>query len=539
MILILAQNRIKLSIVQNPIENLHLVQAQFLQMADFEPPSFSLGLDFDLDSQPLQEPIPDQSLNRNAQPAERSLSVGTCSGIQEDPVDDDFETPSTVLEQPRLLKRLRRGSTSETTSSARKVKPKVERVDVDDEIEEFSEEERQLENVQKQQRSSMCSSSKLPLHDHGVLASQSSMQLKGIKKKGFENASASTDNVASTSKLIFPKLTISPVRKFQLIDSDSDCDEACVGRSSNSKTSQLHSSLNHRHCNQSRVTATTDLETTKGPISLAQNKDLWKDVCSEKNFHIPTPALEEVCEEYFRNVKDTDKIENCLGGCYEINSGGNNEQNCSLTSVPPAYQYYLHEDPRIRALVRARLPNFFPLGSGSNQENRQQNACTIDYMSKFNQGEGSKLAKQNSCKPSTSKRQKNVRNTVAEELSGGPQGWVNTRSSAGIPKDAGKRRTARNSKVQGLSQGSETTWVNPRSGAGIPKDAGKRRVQAVEGSAGHWYTSSDGRRVYVSKNGQELTGQIAYRQYRRESGAGFKRSKKKAAKKKAAAAKKK
>lgn len=118
-------------------------------MADFELPSFSLGLDFDLDSQPQEEPIPNLSLNGNAQQAERSISGATCCGIQENPIDDDFETPSTVLEPPvleppRLLKRLRRGSTSETTSSARKVKPKVERLNVDDEIEEFSEEDRPI-----------------------------------------------------------------------------------------------------------------------------------------------------------------------------------------------------------------------------------------------------------------------------------------------------------------------------------------------------------------------------------------------------------
>lgn len=117
-------------------------------MADCELPSFSLGLDFDLDSQPQQESIPNLSLNGNTQQAERSLNRATCSGIQESLVDDDdddeFETPSTVLEPPRLLKRLRRGSTSETTFSARRVKPKVERFNVDDEIEEFSEEDQPL-----------------------------------------------------------------------------------------------------------------------------------------------------------------------------------------------------------------------------------------------------------------------------------------------------------------------------------------------------------------------------------------------------------
>lgn len=44
------------------------------------------------------------------------------------------------------------------------------------------------------------------------------------------------------------------------------------------------------------------------------------------------------------------------------------------------------------------------------------------------------------------------------------------------------------------SQGSER-WVNPKSSAGIPKDAGRRRVQAVGKSAGHWYTTGDGKKV--------------------------------------------
>ncbi|PNX59378.1 hypothetical protein L195_g056749 [Trifolium pratense] len=39
--------------------------------------------------------------------------------------------------------------------------------------------------------------------------------------------------------------------------------------------------------------------------------------------------------------------------------------------------------------------------------------------------------------------------------------------------------------------------------------------------------------VYVSKNGQELTGRNAYRHYRKESGSGFKKSKKKTSAKKA------
>lgn len=38
-------------------------------------------------------------------------------------------------------------------------------------------------------------------------------------------------------------------------------------------------------------------------------------------------------------------------------------------------------------------------------------------------------------------------------------------------------------------------WVNPKSSANIPKDAGKRRVQANNRATGHWYTNADGKKV--------------------------------------------
>lgn len=62
------------------------------------------------------------------------------------------------------------------------------------------------------------------------------------------------------------------------------------------------------------------------------------------------------------------------------------------------------------------------------------------------------------------------------------------------PSTSRSRKKIKNTKVQESSQGAES-WVNPRTGAGNPKDAGKRRVQAVGQSAGRWYTGSDGRRV--------------------------------------------
>lgn len=69
-----------------------------------------------------------------------------------------------------------------------------------------------------------------------------------------------------------------------------------------------------------------------------------------------------------------------------------------------------------------------------------------------------------------------------------------------------KKATKRNSTKNNVSKGkgnksshanqsrASGDWVEP-SFASSPKDAGKRRVQASGQSAGHWYTSPEGRKV--------------------------------------------
>lgn len=112
-------------------------------MADFEAPSFSLGLDVELDSEPNSTPVPVPSPKRAKRfPATQSLRT-----IAEDD-DDDFESPVSGpdpkgTDPPLTLKRLRRGSTScKPTPAAdnRNVKEETWR-DVEDEIEEFSSQE--------------------------------------------------------------------------------------------------------------------------------------------------------------------------------------------------------------------------------------------------------------------------------------------------------------------------------------------------------------------------------------------------------------
>lgn len=55
------------------------------------------------------------------------------------------------------------------------------------------------------------------------------------------------------------------------------------------------------------------------------------------------------------------------------------------------------------------------------------------------------------------------------------------------------RRGASNSEELLKESGS---WIDPKSSFGLPKDAGKRSVHAGGQSAGHWYTSPEGKKVW-------------------------------------------
>ncbi|XP_059662488.1 uncharacterized protein LOC132308427 [Cornus florida] len=463
-------------------------------MADFEPPSFSLGLDLDFDSEPQPTVREDPSSKRAQQ------SSANASFHNDD--DDDFESPTMgpdpqIPDPPQTLKRLRRGRTTESTSATQK--QELWR-SVDEEIEEFSsqEDKREADGPRSTQHHSVCSSSKFPLHGHGVLMTQSANQWKVRKRKQESEVPASASFETSSKKLMIPKLTVSPLRRFQLLDSDSD--DPSVSEDVNGESIKVDLSSKERECNPGQHATLSEQKRKNASVSMSQAPDLWKDFCSEKNFHIPTPTLDEVCEEYFRSVKNKNEVQNlsenkdCSQG---TNILKNDEHPWNLGDpVPPAHRYFFHDEPRIQKLVRSRLPNFYPLGAMNERGNNQLRASVIDYMGQFSHEEGSK---KQAAKTGTS-------------------------STRG-------RKNSKKSNAEEVSQGSGS-WVNPKSSAGNPKDAGKRRVHAVGQSAGHWYTAPDGRRVYVSGKGQELTGRIAYTHYRKESGRGFKKSKKKTTTKK-------
>lgn len=88
-------------------------------------------------------------------------------------------------------------------------------------------------------------------------------------------------------------------------------------------------------------------------------------------------------------------------------------------------------------------------------------------------------------------------------------GWMDPKfvSPFSHGKSSRKKATKRNSTKNSVSKSNNKTnksnpsnqssegWVEPRSCTSLPKDAGKRRVQASGQSAGHWFTSPEGRKA--------------------------------------------
>lgn len=216
---------------------------------------------------------------------------------------------------------------------------------------------------------SLRSSSKLSLPGHGVLTTQSER-----KRKNVSNAPPSADVDSNSNTLMFPKLTVSPLRRFQLIDSDSD--DPSGNDPANLDANIAGSSSKERDFNSGQHVR------TKASGSMSQTEDLWNSFCSEKSFHIPTPAFDEVCDEYFRSMNDKNEDLNNTKGCYESSKiSKNNAQQLNLGDhLPPAHCYFFHHDIRIQNLVRNRLPNFFPLGAGNTRGSEQPSASVIDYM---------------------------------------------------------------------------------------------------------------------------------------------------------------
>ena len=83
-------------------------------------------------------------------------------------------------------------------------------------------------------------------------------------------------------------------------------------------------------------------------LDTSARKDLWEDFRHEKSFHIPTPALDEVCEEYFSSMKDKKKAQSNVGKSNHNNSHVMDSVIDLGDPHPPAHQYFFHNDLRIQ-----------------------------------------------------------------------------------------------------------------------------------------------------------------------------------------------
>ncbi|GAA0157802.1 GTPase-activating protein [Lithospermum erythrorhizon] len=454
-------------------------------MSDFDPPSFSLGLEFDLHS-PLPPPPSSQSVNPNILD---SIVYDT---------DDEFQPNIDVsnVEQPiNQLKRLKRGPKSPIRGFVDSV---------DDDIEDFSDEDKnKVAGEPENQCHSLASSSKLPLHRHGVLTSKPGSRLQ-LRKPGYAPHSMSSDNIGSNCKeILATQKSISPVRRFQLIDSDSD--DSLLDDILTKDANEFGLPGKASQSNLDRNATIAKKETEQVPAAnMSCREDLWKDFFPEKSVHIPTPAFDEVCKEYFSSVNDKNPIQNKSSSCSQTSNFRNKRvQQFNQNPQLPAHSYFFHDDTRIQKLIRERLPNFSPIGAETCQGYQNHDVSAFDYISQFGHGESSRAANRHPREVNPTKGRKNTR------------------------------------KAKGVMAQEPENWINPKNSAGISKETGQRSAQAGEKSAGHWFTNAEGRKVYISKNGKEMTGQLAYRNYRKESGVGYKKSKKKTTTKKKAAARKK
>ncbi|KAL5978575.1 hypothetical protein ACLOJK_029692 [Asimina triloba] len=253
--------------------------------------------------------------------------------------------------------------------------------------------------------------------------------------------------------------------------------------------------------------------------SLFHSDNLWEDFSSKKKEKLDTPAFDDFCGAYIRPVKDFSVCQgmkedvgvssvtlpsNCLSNETRFRLHGNNGQEdadcCGKlsNSLPPAYQYFFHNNLRIQRLVRDRFRYFFPLGHVSEGGNQQSETSVIDYVRQFDQREMPIQVNRSEMRPM---------------------------------KESSKGKRKLNNVNAQVSPQASGSWVNPKSSAFSVKDTGKfgLHMEGHSPGSGHWYTGHDGTKVYVTKTGHELTGQIAYRKYRKESDVGIKMSRKKAA----------
>ncbi|KAH9610517.1 hypothetical protein KSS87_000989, partial [Heliosperma pusillum] len=326
--------------------------------------------------------------------------------------------------------------------------------------------------------------SKVPLSGSGVLTRPQASTIHNSK-----SCPPPTSVASNKGKSVIPDFRSSPLRRFQLLDSDSDFDDpsevpVVKGNASGVESSKTNMQKELKH-GSSKISCPERIDRS---ASTSQKQDLWKDFRIDNNVSVPTPVFDELLEEYCNGGKQNKAV----SGSHEFGSNGmassmNNagefmETETLETDGFPCHRYFSHNDNRIQRLVRNRLPYFCPLGVSSDLGNRPYNGPSIDYRSQFGNEDGANQ---------TAGRNPNI-----------------GKSSKRATKKNKKARTEEGSQAAG-------SWIDPNHTSSTPTDAGRRRVRADGQSPGKWITGDNGKKVYVTKTGKELHGQLAYRHYKK------------------------
>ncbi|KAJ6821028.1 uncharacterized protein M6B38_394870 [Iris pallida] len=195
-------------------------------MEDYTAPSFSLGFDFD-DEEEEQPPLPNPSPNRR----EGFDSDETLDPDQEQEEEEEEAEPLPRAPSPSRYQAAEAGPTTvggEDCSGRRYRGPLLAR---------GTSAARHKKNNRSpflQSRAS-CGTSNFSLHSCVVVSSQAANKLKSAKITPASNASTSASFEASTSNNSFPRLTVTPLRKIHLLDSDLDDPSTNKGRAQDSK----------------------------------------------------------------------------------------------------------------------------------------------------------------------------------------------------------------------------------------------------------------------------------------------------------------
>ncbi|KAL9236308.1 hypothetical protein vseg_010995 [Gypsophila vaccaria] len=463
-------------------------------MADIEPPSFSLGIDFGLD------------LDLDLKPS----NPRTQPDPEPDPEDPQWRVPDSDPESPpppSRLRRLRRGPTRIPDSVSCPIEdfPKS----LDDDIEDFSENEEDIgptaNHLPVSQHKTLGSSSKLPLSGCGVLTRPPESTINRNPRKQDSSCPPSTSVASNKGKSVFPDFTSSPLRKFQLLDSDSDDPSEFEDIKRKTNGIGLSSNIVRKELDNGARNITRP-EKADLSASTKQKEDLWKDFRVDNDVSVPTPVFDELLKEYYNGGKQNKGA----SGSHKLGLSGTGSsidkameftvtETMESTSFP-CHRYLSHDDIRIQRLVHSRLPHFRPISMSGDTRNMPYNASSIDYRSQFSNGDG-----------------------------------ANKRAGKKVNVEKSSNSSRKRTKKANIEEDSHAAgaWIDPRHvTSSTPQDAGRRRVHADGQSAGHWLTGDNGKKVYVTKSGKELTGRFAYMQYKKDNGGSRKPKKKRPSKKK-------